>query len=154
MAKNTSNLAPKGWYKWTTSISAKKVRFQHILHFQKHIHTSKKSKSRSSSLSTPKQPPKQSLSTITHSKNHPHPYQNQNLIIFLFFLLINNKEKMKIQAISTAPIVGQEVKFCWYNFSLYHFHFLFYSIFIILVNSSCFHHPFRIIMHYCGFWLW
>ena len=34
----------------------KKVRFQHILHFQKHIHTSKKSKSRSSSLSTPKQP--------------------------------------------------------------------------------------------------
>ena len=49
--------------------------------------------------------PKHSLSTITHSKNHPHPYQNQNLIIFLFFLLINNKEKTKIQAISTAQII-------------------------------------------------
>ena len=102
----------------------------------------------------PKTAPKHSLSTITHSKTHPHPYQNQNLIIFSFSCLSTKRKRGKFQPSQLLQLCGQEVKFCWYNFSFYHFHFLFYSIFIILVNSSCFHHPFRIIMHYYGFWLW
>ena len=102
----------------------------------------------------PKIAPKHSLSTITHSKTHPHPYQNQNLIIFSFSCLSITRKREKFQPSLLLQLFGQEVKFCWYDFSLYHFHFLFYSIFIILVSSSCFHHPLRIIMHYCGFWLW
>ena len=103
----------------------KKVRFQHILHFQKHIHTPRKPESRSSSPTTQKQPPKHSFSTIAHSKNCPHPYQNENLIIFSFSCLSTTRKRGKFQPSLLLQLFGQEVKFCWYNFSLYHFIFCF-----------------------------
>ena len=132
----------------------RKVRFQHILHFQKHIHTPRKPESRSSSPTTQKQP----------QNTYFHPLHTPKITIihtttktssfFSFSCLLTTRKRQKFKPSLLLKSFGQEVKFCWYNFSLYHFHFLFYSIFIILVSSSCFHHPFRIIMHYFGFWLW
>ena len=134
-------------------LSKKKVRFQ-LIYTSKNTFTHQRNPNPVALHPPPKIASKDLLSSITHSKNHPHPYQNQNLIIFSFSCLSITRKRGKFQPSLLLQLFGQEVKFCWYNFSLYHFHFLFYSIFIILVNSSCFHHPFRIIMHYCGFWLW
>ena len=134
-------------------LSRKRVRFQ-LVSISKNTFTHQKNQILQFFTHQPKTAPKHSLSTFTHSKIHPHPYQNQNLIVSFLFLLIYNKEKRKIQAITVASTIWPRLKFCQYNFLLYHLHFLFFSTFIILVSSPCFHHPFKIIMHYYGIWLW
>ena len=134
--------------------SRKKVRFQHILHFQKHIHRPRKLESRSSSPLTQKQPQNTYFQPLHILKLALIHTRTKTSSFFSFFCLLTTRKRGKFQPSLLLHLFGQQVKFCWYNFSLYHFHFLFYSIFIILVNSLCFHHPFRIIMHYCGFWLW
>ena len=121
---------------------------------KKHIHTSKKFKSRSSSLSTLKQPINTHFQPLHIPKFTLIHTRTKTSSFFSFSCLLTTRKRQKFKPSLLLKSFGQEVKFCWYNFSLYHFHFLFFSIFIILVSSPCFHHSLRILVHYCGLWLW
>ena len=103
-------------------------------------------------------PQKQPQNTYFHPLHTPKitviHTRTKTSSFFSFSSLSITRKRGKLQPSLLLQLFGQEVKFYWYNFLLDHFHILFYSIFIILVSSSCFHHPLRIIMHYCGFWLW